>query len=204
MLSRNLARRFNIANSFARVGKVNQEPDRYFGLLQVANGHNHPDYSWVVGVRNSHDKSLPCGIVAGTSVMVCDNLSFSGEVKLSRKHTCMIRVDLPLLARAAIGKLVDKWHTQDQRIDVYKNSTLKDWLAHDLVIKALDAEVIPSTKLPQVLHEWRDPRHREFAPRNVWSLHNAFTEVLKGNLPLLPGRTERLHALLDDHVGLAN
>src|SRR5438445_12587645 len=32
---------------------------RYFGLLEVANGCTHEDYSRVIGLRNSHDKSLP-------------------------------------------------------------------------------------------------------------------------------------------------
>ena len=43
--------------------------------------------AFVVGVRNSHDKSFPAGLVIGASIFVCDNLSFSGEVKLARKHT---------------------------------------------------------------------------------------------------------------------
>ncbi|MEX2607451.1 MAG: hypothetical protein WD708_08910 [Kiritimatiellia bacterium] len=41
-----------------------------------------------------------------------------------------------------------------------------------------------------------------FGPRNLWSWFNACTEVLKGNLGLLPGRTQRLHALCDAHAGL--
>ena len=47
---------------------------RYFGLLEVRNGSNHADYTWVLGLRNSHDKSIPAGLVAGAQVFVCDNL----------------------------------------------------------------------------------------------------------------------------------
>ncbi len=71
--------------------------NRYFGLMEVKRQVNDPDYCWVVGVRNSHDKSFPAGITAGASVFVCDNLSFSGEVKLARKHTRFITRDLPTL-----------------------------------------------------------------------------------------------------------
>ena len=53
-----------------------------------------------------------------------------------------------------------------------------------------------------MLHEWREPRHDAFQARNAWSLFNAFTEALKGNLVELPRRTEALHGLLDTHVGL--
>src|SRR5271167_3595376 len=70
---------------------------RYFGLLQVANGHDNDAFGLVVGVRNSHDKSFPAGLALGASVFCCDNLSFSGEVKLARKHTTYIERDLPQL-----------------------------------------------------------------------------------------------------------
>jgi hypothetical protein len=52
-------------------------------LVQVANGLNPEDFGLVAGVRNSHDKSFPASLVLGASMFVCDNLSFSGEVKKS-------------------------------------------------------------------------------------------------------------------------
>ena len=87
---------------------------RYFGLLEIQNGSNHPDYTWVLGLRNSHDQSLPAGLVAGSSVFVCDNLAFVGTVKVSRKHTRFILRDLPELAGNAIERLVYRWHDQGQ------------------------------------------------------------------------------------------
>jgi hypothetical protein len=48
----------------------------------------------------------------------------------------------------------------------------------------------------------RLPAHPCFRDRTLWSLQNAFTEALKGNLNLLPARTERLHQLLDVQAGL--
>ncbi|WP_461528369.1 hypothetical protein [Prosthecobacter sp.] len=57
--------------------------------------------------------------------------------------------------------------------------------------------------IPPVLHEWREPRHDAFEGRNVWSLFNAFTGSFKGNLTEPPRRTEALHGLLDNHVGLS-
>ena len=177
--------------------------DRYFGLLQVQNGSEHPDYAWVLGLRNSHDKRFPAGIVAGAAVFVCDNLSFSGEIQLARKHTTRIERDLPMLTERAIGQLVDRWHSQDTRIARYREKAITDVAAHDLMIRAVDVGVVAVSNLPKVIHEWREPKHDEFQPRNTWSLFNAFTEALKGNLPLLPKRTQALHGLLDAQVGLA-
>ncbi len=182
---------------------LSHEGARYFGLLQIQNGSENPDYAWVLGLRNSHDKRFPAGIVAGASVFVCDNLSFSGEVELARKHTVYIERDLPQLTERAIGQLVERWHSQDTRIARYREKTITDVAAHDLMIRAVDVGVVPVSTLPKVITEWRVPAHEEFQPRNTWSLFNAFTEALKGNLPLLPRRTQALHGLMDAHVGLA-
>jgi hypothetical protein len=176
---------------------------RYFGLMQIANGHNSDDYSWVLGARNSHDKSFPAGLVVGASVFVCDNLSFSGEIRMARKHTVHIMRDLPGLVQRSIGQLMSRWHDQDTRIEAYKNFELTDMQAHDLIVRAIDARSATSTQVPPLLKEWRHPRHEAFAPRTAWSLFNSFTEVMKGlSLNELSTRTQRLHGLFDSQVGL--
>ncbi len=71
------------------------------------------------------------------------------------------------------------------------------------IIKLLDAKAITQTQLPDVLTEWRTPRHREFSERqNVWRLFNACTEAVKGSLWKLPTRTQALQGILDGHCGL--
>ena len=176
---------------------------RYFGLMEIQSRKSSEDYCWVVGLRNSHDKMFPAGIFAGASVFVCDNLSFSGEVKFARKHTRFIHRDLPQLTERAIGLLMAKWHDQDKRIDAYKDHLVSDKAAHDLVIRSVDVGVCANSYIPDVLKEWRAPRHLAFEERNIWSLFNAFTEVLKdGSLAELPKRTQALHGLLDSAVGL--
>ena len=173
---------------------------RYFGLLEVENGH-HPDgHGLVLGIRNSHDKSFPASIAVGSGVFVCDNLAFSGEVKIARRHTRFIERDLPGVVGAAIGKLGELRVQQDRRIGAYRGTELSDPIAHDLVVRALDQRVVPASQIPRVLEEWRHPHHPEFTQggKTAWRLFNAFTEVLKGrNLALLPRRTQCLHGLID-------
>ena len=185
------------------VHSLSHEGSRYFGLMEISNGENEEDYCWVLGLRNSHDKTFPAGVVAGASVFVCDNLSFSGEIRLARKHTRFILRDLPLLVEAGIGRLLQKWHDQHARFEAYKGKRLSNTTAHDLIIRATDVGVCSNRLIPTVLKQWREPKHEAFEPRNVWSLFNAFTESLKdGSLSELPKRTEALHGLLDSHVGL--
>ena len=177
---------------------------RYFGLLQVAQDDTDGDFGLVVGLRNSHDKTFPAGLVVGASVFICDNLSFSGEVKLARKHTAHVERDLPQLIERAIGRLGELRRTQDERFARYRQHELSDGNAHDLLIRSIDSRVLPITHLPLVLREWREPRHSEFREgRTAWRLFNAFTEGLKGNLDALPRRTQSLHGLLDSACGLA-
>jgi hypothetical protein len=182
---------------------LTREGARYFGLLQVANGRRDDQWGLVVGIRNSHDKSFPAALALGASVFVCDNLSFSGEVKLARKHTLYIERDLPHLVHRAVGLLDDLRFTQERRFLTYQQTELADAQAHDLTIRAVDAQVLPVTKIPDLLQEWRAPRHPEFRDgRTAWRLFNAFTEVLKGRLTELPKRCEALHGLLDPACGL--
>lgn len=178
---------------------LGHEGQRYFGMFQLKNGNNPADYSLVVGLRNSHDKSFPAGLVVGSGVFVCDNLAFSGEVKIGRKHTVFIERDLPNLIQSAVGKIGDLRKSQDNRIELYKRFEMSDTQAHDIVIQALDNRVAPVTYIPDILREWRTPRHPEFAQaKNGWRLFNAFTEILKeSSLFERPRATQALHGLMD-------
>jgi hypothetical protein len=179
---------------------------RYFGLLEVTNGRPHDDYGLVIGLRNSHDKSFPAAIAMGNSVFCCDNLAFSAEVTIARRHTRFIERDLPSIVHTAVGRLADMRGQQDERIQTYKEMELSDPTAHDLVIRAVDANVLPVTQVPAVLTEWRTPTHEEFAAdgKTLWRFHNSMTQVWKGrNLAALPRRSQALHGLLDSVCGLA-
>lgn len=178
--------------------------DRYFGLLQVTRpGCDRTDYSYILGLRNSHDKQFPAGLVLGSQVFVCDNLAFNGEIKIARRHTKNIIDDLPTLVGGAVGLLNQRWNRMNDRIDKYKGTEFSNARAHDAVIRALDAGACTTTQIPQILSQWRTPNHPEFQPRTAWSLFNAFTEVAKGgSLVALPNRTTRLHALMDTECGL--
>jgi hypothetical protein len=182
---------------------LTNDGSRYFGVLNIAiPDRGVTDFSWVVGIRNSHDKTFPAGLVAGTRVFVCDNLAFSGEVSISRKHTRWAERDLHQLTARAVGQLGDKLLQLDHRIARYKEVELDDARAHDIVIRSLDAGVVTTTQVPDVLREWREPSHSAFLDRNAWSLFNAFTETHKRVNPHTAiRRGEALHGLFDMETG---
>lgn len=179
--------------------------NRYFGLFDLRNGDNPTDYGLTIGLRNAHDRSFSAGLAVGGRVFVCDNLSFSGEITIARKHTSRIRQDLPNITARAVGRLTDLRDVQDRRIAAYKDLAIEDGRALELITRlSVDAHALPTRLIPDVVKEWRTPRHTEFAPRTAWSLFNAFTETYKATSFLeLPRRTQALHGLLDVAAGLA-
>ena len=183
---------------------------RYFGLLQVEMPNQKgADYSYVLGMRNANDQAFTAAVSAGSRVFVCDNLAFTGEITIARKHTRFIERDLPILVGRAVGLLNQKWTSMDERIALYKRSEVSDTQAHDLIVRSLDCGAITTTQIPKIVAEWRAPRHPEFvdAGKTMWRLLNSFTEVAKSNpTQELAPRTVRLQGLLDTHLGfkLAN
>jgi hypothetical protein len=177
---------------------------RYFGMFEIANGKNSDEYSTVVGLRNSHDKSFPAGLVIGSGVFVCDNLCFSGEIKFGRRHTSNIVRDLTGLVDAAVGRINNLRVTQDQRLDAYKQAELSIPEADHLLIELLRARVVTATKIPKILKEYNEPSHPEFIKdgETVWRFFNAVTEHLKGGLADLPRVGQALHGIMDGAAGL--
>jgi len=183
-----------------------RDGSRYFGLFQIKatdGGSLTDDYGLVLGVRNSHDKSIPAGLCLGSGVFVCDNLAFSAEVVIGRRHTRYILDDLPRLIGNALGKLVQARQDQDVRIKAYKERELGDKEAAHLILKAFEHKAINQSRIAKVWEQWKTPNHPEFKERNIWSLFNGFTEAQKGLNPFeLSQRTQRLHGLMDAAANL--
>ena len=196
------------------------EGAHYFGLLslkaprrsrhaEIAGDEPEKDYSLTMGLRNAMDQSFSAKVALGARVLVCDNMSFSGEVVIGRKHTTNIITDLPRLMADAILQLREHEDLQDRRFACYKDTLINDPTVHDLVIRAMDQGAISASKIPALLHEWREPALEVWRdePRSCWRLHNAFTETFKqigrrGPVWRLPERSRALHSVLDKHVSL--
>lgn len=189
--------------------KLDNDGARMFGMLQIANCKDDGDFSFVAGIRNSHDKACRAGLAVGLGVFICSNLQFRGEIVIGTKHTTNILERLPQLVQGAIGQLGSKWDKEGVRVEQYKNHGISLREGNDLLIKAARAEVFPRTQFMDIADEWETPRHPEFKERNVWSLFNSVTEHLKpransngSTLWQLPARTERWHAICDSECGL--
>lgn len=160
-----------------------REGGQMFGVLTCSNGIPDCDYALAIGVRNSYDRSLAVGLTLGSRVFCCDNLAFSGEVTMHRKHTVNVFRDLPDLIYRMLSQVSAMRGRTDGEIAAMKVRELPPAHAHHLMIEAIRANVLPASRLPKVIEAWEEPRHEEFTPRTAWSLFNAFTEVAKGTGP---------------------
>ena len=153
-----------------------------------------------VGIRNSIDKTLPLGFCAGNRVFVCDNLSFSADLMVNRKHTVNGGARFREAIALAAGRLEAFQQSEASRVGLMQTLDLDDPTAESLILRAWEAKIISHYQLPAVLKEWREPSHDAFGPRTRWSLFNAFTEILRpfsrSNPQAFAGRTFRLNRLL--------
>lgn len=183
---------------------LQHDGQNYFGMMKLAQTDLVTrDYNLVVGLRNSHIKKFAAGLVAGADVMVCDNLSFSGEVKATRKHTVNILEDLPGEITFAIGKLIDLSKIQNARFESYKERELQVFEAEYLMVEMLRSGIMNAHRMPKLVEQWDTPDHDEFKRTgySAWRMFNAATEALKGsNIIDVQRKTEKLHQLTDEVV----
>ena len=135
-----------------------------------------------VGIRNSTDQTFPIGWACGNRVFCCDNLSFSAEMVISRKHTRFGQRRFGEALSNALANLIQFKQLEERRIRTMQHDELTDDRANSLMLQAFEGDVVTSRLLPKVISEWRKPSHDEFQPRTTWSLLNAFTEALKAKL----------------------
>jgi hypothetical protein len=194
----NKTRSLNYTIEEARFGLDDKQ--NLFGYIKIdkADGSANGVFKHVIGIRNSLCQKFRAGLVAGTSVMVCDNLAFFGEIATGHKNTQHIMDNLPGRIDGMMSQIQDNWKAQAQRYDTYADTKLSEQEAESLVTKACRRNLaLPKSRLDDVLDEYENPRHDAFSDRNAWSLFNAFTEILKESPTMLQQRTSRLHNVFD-------
>ncbi len=174
--------------SYRRLSVVREEfavsPDgmKMFGLMEL-----NVEYSGVrfaVGLRNSNDKSMRIGLVAGYRVMVCENKMLVGDFQpMIAKHS----KNFNLLDALSVG--VDRIQRNiggvEQSIEFKKNRWLDEESARNLIYRAFLIDKFPMSLMRSIHQEFFvAPSYEEFKPRNLWSLENAFTNCFKRLKPV--------------------
>lgn len=190
---------------------LNREGAHYFSLMQI----QHPDdevsegHGTMCALRNSHDKVFSASLAIGAKVFVCDNLSFSGDIVVGRKHTANIWSELPEKFSGAIAKIRVMRKRQEVRFAEYKEAPLDDYTVDHLIMETYRSGIINLKRIGKVNDEWLNPS-ADHGDKSVWRYFNAVTAALSppstNQLIQLPKKTIDLHLLLDEfcHVDLPN
>lgn len=188
---------------------ISPRGDKFFGVLGVRPENTESyalledEYRACVGLRNSHNKSLRAGLCIGSSVFVCDNLSFSGDFVLSRKHTRKIVEDIWILVLKGVTAVVKSLASQGHQFTLYRDTNLKDEQANGLMIDLWRNGAIPTGSLGAVVKNYYEPElvNPKYA-RTVWGVMQSVTWCLKPAGSYvgwgLPRRTLAMHEVLDD------
>lgn len=163
---------------------VSADRQKYFGLMEVVPPDRRVEtsdqYAYTIGIRNSHDKTLSAGLVFGTRVFVCDNLAFSGDYKIFRKHTSGIWSDLPERVRdgvvLATNKCMDMGRVIRQMRDVHIDQHESDHLICNMLRSRILSPQIADRTL-RAREEMMEDDAIDYAD-SLWGLYNAVTGVM--------------------------
>ncbi len=187
------------------IRKINITKDQYaisndgmkcYWTMDIDTGFSGGNF--IIGGRNSHDKSLALSLVIGYRVLVCDNGCFSGDyTPLMKKHTKHFNLDDAY--SLALDQMLRNFKPLTESIERWRATSLNDDQAK---LHIYDAFYGPrATPLPKYLMQpthdhYFIPRYEEFQPRNLWSLNNAFTSSIQ---QLEPIPQERARAAIGEY-----
>ena len=193
---------------------VDHAGQRLFGLLEVAPLEGEyisaKDWALQVGLRGSHDQSIPRALTLGSRVLVCSNLCFHGDLGVfSTRQTLNVWERLPSLLESALTQLPQMAQRQQQRVERYRLMPLRPRHGDAALVELHRRGALSSAQLGRAISEWDTPSHEAHAEdgHTVWRLFNAATVALKPsgervNHDLVRQRSERVSGFLDEVVQL--
>ena len=157
---------------------VSRNDARFFGTITLGT----PlvvGTSLAVGIRSSLDKSIALGWCCGHRVFVCDNMAFSSEKVISRKHTTNGVTRYQEAICRAVTELAEYREVEAKRIQALQYTDLSDAQAESVLFRAYhDAKLLSPRTIPTAVKEWRDPSFPGFEEKTAWRLFNAITFAL--------------------------
>jgi hypothetical protein len=156
---------------------------RMFGVYDFASVEGN-DLDQVLtmslGIRHSIDKTLSAAFCLGSRVFVCDNMAFSGERVMVKKHTGNIEDLLPGMVENAMVEFKNDFLTKDlQLFKKWKKTEVGIHQATDFIVRAAIGGSIPKNAIIEVRSIFEHPPHPEFRDPTVWALFNAFSQYAK-------------------------
>lgn len=158
--------------------------ERMFGVITYRRINPRPDeeLKLAIGIRNSYDKSMSAGLVIGSSVLVCDNLVFSGDIKVMRKHSGSdMHQDLHDQIITAIYKSQHSFHEISRDVEAMKAQPMDQQDKYGFIGQLTGEGILSATQSAAAFRELWNPSHPEFEVDTLWAGYNCATEALKSS-----------------------
>ena len=173
--------------------------NKMFGSWNIDSGHS--DRDWCFGFRNGLDKSMALGMTAGTNILVCANMCFSGDYIAFRKHTSGLDMDhLVWMADKAIEVTLSKsiafdgWHQNLKEIELVGDR------AKAFTFDCMQKGVFPPSKFKAFVEATKE-EFRLSRERSLYTYHAGVTRLYKdSNLFNVAESTGKLVALCDEYA----
>lgn len=148
---------------------------RMFGVIDLEGGNLEHGFS--VGFRNSHDKSMAAGVVAGARVFVCDNLALSGDYSERRIHRP--GHEFTNVLKGAFDILPQRMEELIRKMEYLKLEGVSDDDAKKFIFDAAIGGALNSSDILAVWEEFKEPTYPEFSDPTKYNLLMAMTEKYK-------------------------
>ena len=166
---------------------VSKDGNKFFGTMTIAprvvEGDLITAKEWelMVGLRGSHDQTIPRGLSIGTRVLVCSNLCFSGDLgKWHTKQTTNAQQRLVPMIQHAVGCIPAMAQQEVQRFELYKGTRINPRAADAALVEVYRRGGLTAAQLGRAVDEYHAPTFAEHGEsHNVWRVWNACTEALK-------------------------
>jgi len=158
----------------------NNRLNQMFGVYDLKDSDGETNLN--IGFRNSYDKTLPVGLVAGGTVLVCSNLMFRGEIKVVRKHTKNVFQDIDALLENVIQSAKYEYEMLVEDKEKMKVKLLDKRQMAELAGRMFIEERILTAN--QMSEMKREIYHSEFFQGDtLWDFYNHSTHALKKSHP---------------------
>ena len=167
---------------------VSEDGLRFFGVTTFKsplnarlNARGRTDLA--LGYRNGYDKRLSVGIVCGSSVIVCENLCFTGDFRATRRHTKNVFDSFIEVVAEALRVATVEHIRGEAFFNLLSEARISDDMFYAMLGKCRGHGALTSSQVTSALADWRKPRFKEFEGRNAWTAYNCANQALKKTQP---------------------
>ena len=170
------------------------DENRLFGLLKVSRpvapvapsfgmpALHQPNWDLLVGLRGAHDQSVSRGLVVGTIIEVCSNLSFHGNLgSWQSKQTTNIAHRIPEMVADAVSGLGNAGKKLTVDFDDFNRHQIDRDTGDDILLDVYRSGGFSASQLGRAIEDWDNCSIEEHTAngRNLWWLFNSATQALK-------------------------